>query len=259
MARTPETRRRAESRPASSRLAAAIGRTIQVLRTDRGWSRKQFAARTGLSYSFLSEIENGVKQPSSRNFALIAGALDVAPGALLYDAERRLAEGGSQSEDGSFATPGRPTEAESPGAEPASSAASRRSLERFEADAGVAPSRRPSRDGARAPAATRDSEPRLERSRRVLDWLAGPLARRSAGELPPREAFRRAVTRTAGEELSQRLARRIELEPEAAEPGADELGALLDDLLSLLGELSPEDRERVLDLARRLAARGGTE
>ena len=73
-------------------MAAAMGRAIQVVRTDRGWSRKDFAERTQLSYSFLSEIENGVKEPSSRTFALISETLDVAPGALLYDAERRMTE-----------------------------------------------------------------------------------------------------------------------------------------------------------------------
>ena len=86
-------------------MAAAMGRAIQVVRTDRGLSRKEFSERTGLSYSFLSEIEYGVKEPSSRTFAVIADALDVAPGALLYDAERRLAEDAGESGDQTFASP----------------------------------------------------------------------------------------------------------------------------------------------------------
>ena len=79
MPKSPKRGRRTSSRPASSQMAAATGRAIQVVRTDRGWSRRDFAERTQLSYSFLSEIENGVKEPSSRTFALIADALDVAP------------------------------------------------------------------------------------------------------------------------------------------------------------------------------------
>ena len=98
MTKPRRRRKRAESRPASSQLAASMGRAIQVVRTDRGWSRKDLAERTGLSYSFLSEIENGVKTPSSRTFAVIAEALDVSPGALLYDTERRIVEVSSESE-----------------------------------------------------------------------------------------------------------------------------------------------------------------
>ena len=48
-----------------------MGRAIQVVRTDRGWSRRDLAQRTGLSYSFLSEIENGVKEPSTKTFMRI--------------------------------------------------------------------------------------------------------------------------------------------------------------------------------------------
>ncbi len=192
-------------------MAAAIGRAIQVVRTDRGWSRKDFAERTGLSYSFLSEIENGVKEPSSRTFAAISSALDVAPGALLYDAERRLTE--------------------------------------------VEDDRSPSEPSA---ALREEPGPRIQRSRRVLDWLAGPLARRSSSSSssedsePPTASAQRSLVDTRGERTLQ-----THVESQLHLPEPDSSGVSVDQflasLLPLLSELSPDDRELVLDLARRLA------
>ena len=198
-------RKRAESRPASSQLAASMGRAIQVVRTDRGWSRKDLAERTGLSYSFLSEIENGVKTPSSRTFAVIATALDVAPGALLYDAERRLVEIDSESGNETLPSRTRKLSATSVGD---------------------------------------DSGPRIERSRRVLDWLSGPLARRSSEDSAPTEAL-----------LMASEAPPMTLRSDEPDTSAESATQFLDSLLPLLGGLSPEDRELVLDLARRLAQR----
>jgi len=219
MAIERKRRKRAESRPASSQLAASMGRAIQVVRTDRGWSRKDLAERTGLSYSFLSEIENGVKTPSSRTFAVIATALDVAPGALLYDAERRLVEIDSRSE-------------------------------------GETPSSR--RRKLSATSAGDESGPRIERSRRVLDWLSGPLARRSSEDSTPTEAtFGSPHEADRAGRLAQMAPEAPPMALESAEPDTSTESAtqFLDSLLPLLGGLSPEDRELVLDLARRLAQR----
>jgi len=205
MAVVRKRRKRAESRPASSQLAASMGRAIQVVRTDRGWSRKDLAEQTGLSYSFLSEIENGVKTPSSRTFAAIADALDVAPGALLYDAERRLVEIDSESDNETRLSRTREISATSAGD---------------------------------------DSGPRIERSRRVLDWLSGPLARRSSEDSTPTEAL-----------LMVPEAPPMALRSDEPDTGTESATQFLDSLLPLLGGLSPEDRELVLALARRLAQR----
>ena len=56
-------------------LAEGLGRAIKVLRTGQDLSRKDLANRAGLSYSYLAEIENGVKSPSSRALAAIAEGL----------------------------------------------------------------------------------------------------------------------------------------------------------------------------------------
>jgi len=259
MPKSPKRGRRTSSRPASSQMAAAMGRAIQVVRTDRGWSRKEFAARTGLSYSYLSEIENGVKEPSSRTFTAIVDALDVAPGALLYDAERRLTEVGSDSGGESPAHPG--PESDSAGAEPTFLASRAPSVERLEHEQRYLAAEQPSNDTPRAAAPTApagDSGPRIQRSRRVLDWLAGPLARRSSGDSTPTEAplpparFTNRGDPSAPTDLAAQLKELRPAESVSSEGSAEQL---LDALLPLLGELSPEDCDLVLDLARRLALR----
>ena len=229
-----------------------MGRAIQVVRTDRGWSRRDFAERTQLSYSFLSEIENGVKEPSSRTFALIADALDVAPGALLYDAERRLAEAEDASGEATLLL--RAAGTTRVGADLGRAAGERsRSPEDLEVVASYMEAERSSSDTARAAAQTgpgSEAAPRIQRSRRVLDWLAGPLARRSsANSGPSRAGSENRDNRTMMDFAAQPT------EPASAESdrSVGSVEPFFDALLPLLSELSPEDRELVLDLARRLA------
>lgn len=233
-----------------------MGRAIQVVRTDRGWSRRDFAERTQLSYSFLSEIENGVKEPSSRTFALIADALDVAPGALLYDAERRLAEAEAEDESGEATLSLRAAGTTRVGADLGRAAGGRsRSPEHLEVVASDFEAERSSSDTARAAAQTgpgSEAAPRIQRSRRVLDWLAGPLARRSSASSGPS----RAGSENRGNRTLMNAAQATE--PGPTEPDRSGGNPFFDALLPLLGELSPEDRELVLDLARRLARPGST-
>lgn len=75
--------------PDSMGFDEALGRTIQVLRTDQGLSRRELATRAQISYSYLSAIENGAKPPSSKILALIAAALGVHRHELIAAAEAR--------------------------------------------------------------------------------------------------------------------------------------------------------------------------
>lgn len=68
----------------------ALGRTIQVLRTDQSLDRKDLADRAGISYSYLAAIENGKKPPSSKVLFAIAGALELLSHELLASVETRL-------------------------------------------------------------------------------------------------------------------------------------------------------------------------
>jgi|WetSurMetagenome_2_1015567.scaffolds.fasta_scaffold143167_2 transcriptional regulator with XRE-family HTH domain len=78
-----------ESSP-SPDFAEAIGRTIKVIRTDQGIGRKELAEKVGISYSYLTEIENGNKPPSSSVLRQIAHALKMRMSQLTEAAELRL-------------------------------------------------------------------------------------------------------------------------------------------------------------------------
>ncbi len=76
-----------EERPRRTDLASAIGHTIKYLRTYREISRIELAKRSGISYSYLSAIENGTKPPSTKVQVQIADALGVRVHELLAEAE----------------------------------------------------------------------------------------------------------------------------------------------------------------------------
>lgn len=65
----------------------AVGRAIKVERTARGWDRRELAERAGLSYPYVSEIENGSKRASSRALFAIAEALGMRSWELLERAD----------------------------------------------------------------------------------------------------------------------------------------------------------------------------
>ena len=64
-----------------------LGRALRVARTVRSIKRRDIAQRTGLSYAYLSQIERGVRTPSSRALQAIADALDMTPSELLAMAD----------------------------------------------------------------------------------------------------------------------------------------------------------------------------
>jgi transcriptional regulator with XRE-family HTH domain len=71
-------------------FSAAIGRTIKVVRTDLGIPRRDLANTVGISYSYLTEIENGNKPASSTVLRPIAHALGLRLSQLTEAAELRL-------------------------------------------------------------------------------------------------------------------------------------------------------------------------
>ena len=73
-----------------SGFGEALGRTIKVLRTDQGLERRDLAERAGISYSYITEIENGNKPPSSSVLNPIAEALGVRMSELIHLAEGRM-------------------------------------------------------------------------------------------------------------------------------------------------------------------------
>jgi transcriptional regulator with XRE-family HTH domain len=87
MPRTPRDNDRFHSSPA---FVEALGRTIKVLRTDLGIDRRTLAQEAGISYSYLTEIENGNKPPSSSVLGPIASALGMRLSQLIQAAEDRV-------------------------------------------------------------------------------------------------------------------------------------------------------------------------
>jgi len=64
-----------------------IGDHIRRLRSDRGLSVRAFAARTGFSPSFISQLENGQVSPSLGSLQKIAEGLGVTLGEFFVAAE----------------------------------------------------------------------------------------------------------------------------------------------------------------------------
>lgn len=60
-----------------------IGNAIKVVRTHYGLSQEDLSLKTGLSQTSISQIENGVKQPSKRSIIKICNTLEI-PEAILY-------------------------------------------------------------------------------------------------------------------------------------------------------------------------------
>lgn len=64
-----------------------IGIKIKQLRTDKGLTLKQLAEVTNLSISFISDIENGRRNPSLDNLNILASALGTYSEALISDSK----------------------------------------------------------------------------------------------------------------------------------------------------------------------------
>jgi len=58
-------------------ITTAVGRTLQALRADRGWSLDQLAARSGVSKGVLVALEQGRSNPNLATLAKIGDAFGV--------------------------------------------------------------------------------------------------------------------------------------------------------------------------------------
>ena len=62
-----------------------IGKKLYILRKKRGYSLRKLAELTGLSHSFICDIEHGRSNPSINNLQVLAKALEVKPEIFLGD------------------------------------------------------------------------------------------------------------------------------------------------------------------------------
>ena len=90
---------------AGDAAAEYFGRALASARSERGLKRMQLKDRSGLSYPYISEIENGGKYPSQRAIESLADALDMTPSELLARAEQiELDDAGGRDESVRAAT-----------------------------------------------------------------------------------------------------------------------------------------------------------
>jgi transcriptional regulator with XRE-family HTH domain len=66
-------------------LARAVGQRIRYRRLRRRWSQPKLAEATGLSVSFISDVESGQRSMSVDSLVVFAAALDISPCRLLED------------------------------------------------------------------------------------------------------------------------------------------------------------------------------
>lgn len=76
------------SSTAKGMVAAGLGDKVRALRRERGMTLKEMAASTGLSYTYLSEIERGNAVPSLSALRKLADAFGV-PVSLFVNNERK--------------------------------------------------------------------------------------------------------------------------------------------------------------------------
>lgn len=71
---------------------SGLGRAIHLRRVELGLKRAEVAKRADLSYPYISEIENGVKQPSVAALGRIAEALELSVSELAALSEQYTPE-----------------------------------------------------------------------------------------------------------------------------------------------------------------------
>jgi transcriptional regulator with XRE-family HTH domain len=67
-----------------------LGDHLRELRSDRDQTLVETARRAGISPQYLSEIERGLKEPSSEMISAVAGALDSSLAEITSDISRDL-------------------------------------------------------------------------------------------------------------------------------------------------------------------------
>jgi transcriptional regulator with XRE-family HTH domain len=67
-----------------------LGEELRSLRHKRGETLAETASRAGISPQYLSELERGIKEPSSEMIAAVAGALDTSLEDLAGGVAQRL-------------------------------------------------------------------------------------------------------------------------------------------------------------------------
>lgn len=68
---------------ATEEVCVRFGRRVRRLRQQRGWTQTYLAVHTGLGRPFISNVENGRKEPCLRSLEILALAFDMSLSQLL--------------------------------------------------------------------------------------------------------------------------------------------------------------------------------
>lgn len=64
-------------------IRAKFGKQLRILREDKGFTQEELADRAGMHFTYVGQIERGLRNPSLINLHKLAKALRVDAGTLL--------------------------------------------------------------------------------------------------------------------------------------------------------------------------------
>lgn len=64
-------------------MKALVGSNVKAMRKAKGWTQEQFSVRSGISQQYISQLENGKRNPSVVMLFELAQALDTTPSVLV--------------------------------------------------------------------------------------------------------------------------------------------------------------------------------
>jgi transcriptional regulator with XRE-family HTH domain len=70
-------------------ICERLGARVRQLREERGWTQMYLAVHTGLSRSFISDVENGVKEPCLRSLETLADGFEITLMELFRGVDRK--------------------------------------------------------------------------------------------------------------------------------------------------------------------------
>jgi hypothetical protein len=98
--RSPGTQPDRQQSPAEPLWREAVGEQLRAERTDRKARIADVATRAGVAPQYLSELERGLKDPSSEVLSAVSGALGLSVLELTRRASHRLMRAPAQSPRG---------------------------------------------------------------------------------------------------------------------------------------------------------------
>ena len=66
----------------ASDICVRFGRRIREIRKKRGWTQVYLAQHTGLGSVYISQLENGKKEPGLRTIEILSLGFDMTPAQL---------------------------------------------------------------------------------------------------------------------------------------------------------------------------------